>query len=127
MRACLFERTSNTGQRSPSSHAPHGTTQSPARSSVFSLGDLATRRVDRLSAGQRQRVRLALTFLHKPTLVLLDEPQNSLDDEGLELLNDVIGEMTLSGATAICCSPNRDKINSPNDVYELRDGRLVHQ
>ena len=93
----------------------------------FLLGDLATRRVDRLSAGQRQRVRLALTFLHKPTLVLLDEPQNSLDDEGLELLNDVIGEMTSSGATAICCSPNRDKINSPNDVYELRDGRLVHQ
>ena len=93
----------------------------------FLLGDLATRRVDRLSAGQRQRVRLALTFLHKPTLVLLDEPQNSLDDEGLELLRDVLCEITSSGATAICCSPNADKINSPNDVYELRDGRLVHQ
>ena len=47
----------------------------------FSLLDLAKHRVDRLSMGQRQRVRLAMTFIKQPDLVLLDEPRNSLDGE----------------------------------------------
>jgi len=34
---------------------------------------------DGLSMGQRQRVRLAMTFIKEPDLVLLDEPRNSLD------------------------------------------------
>ena len=36
--------------------------------------------------GQRQRVRLAMAFLHRPRIVLLDEPHTSLDDDGLALL-----------------------------------------
>ena len=52
----------------------------------FGLTDLATRRADRLSQGQRQRLRLALTVVHDPKVLLLDEPRNSLDDEGLAML-----------------------------------------
>ena len=49
---------------------------------TFDLGELAERRVDRMSMGQRQRLRIAMTFLPEPEVVLLDEPLTSLDAEG---------------------------------------------
>jgi ABC-type multidrug transport system ATPase subunit len=52
----------------------------------FDLGSFADRRVDRLSMGQRQRLRLGMAFLHQPAVVLLDEPGNSLDASGLAIL-----------------------------------------
>ncbi len=59
----------------------------------FGLTDLATRRADRLSQGQRQRLRLALTVVHDPKVLLLDEPRNSLDDEGLAMLTSAIDDV----------------------------------
>src|SRR3954449_2392300 len=52
----------------------------------FELHELAGRRADRMSMGQRQRVRLAMAFLPHAEVILLDEPSNSLDDRGQELL-----------------------------------------
>ena len=49
---------------------------------TFDLEELAERRVDRMSMGQRQRLRIAMTFLPEPEVVLLDEPLTSLDSEG---------------------------------------------
>src|SRR5205807_495955 len=69
----------------------------------FELQSLARRRVDRLSMGQRQRVRLAMTFVHEPQVVLLDEPHTSLDDEALELVEAAMGECTLRGGSVLWC------------------------
>lgn len=70
------------------------------------LGELATRRVDRLSTGQRQRVRLAMTLIHDPDLVLLDEPMNSLDDQGLCLLGGALAGVILRGGAVVSCAPS---------------------
>jgi ABC-type multidrug transport system ATPase subunit len=91
----------------------------------FELQEFATRRVDRLSMGQRQRVRLALAFLHEPKLVLLDEPWNSLDEPGIEILTRALLEARAGGATAICCSPTGDEILAhADDRYVVADGGI---
>jgi len=74
----------------------------------FTLGALAGRRMDRMSMGQRQRVRIAMTFLHRPALILLDEPANSLDDEGCAVLVGAIEEHRGHGGSALWCSPGGD-------------------
>ena len=79
----------------------------------FELEEFAGRRMDRMSMGQRQRVRIALTFLHRPKLVLLDEPSNSLDDEGCAVLLAAVEEHKRSGGTALWCSPGGDGPGSP--------------
>jgi ABC-2 type transport system ATP-binding protein len=89
----------------------------------FGLDDLWKSRVDRLSLGQRQRVRLALTFMHEPDLVLLDEPHTSLDDAGLELLTQALSDLKARGGAALWCAPRADRVGiSAEHDYVLEDG-----
>ena len=94
----------------------------------FALEELAAQRVDRLSMGQRQRVRLAQTFLHDPGLVLLDEPHTSLDDAGLALIERAIDGVRSRGGAVLWCSPASAKLPLEADAhYLLRDGALVRR
>jgi ABC-2 type transport system ATP-binding protein len=89
------------------------------------LEELSDRRVERLSMGQRQRVRLALAFLHEPDVVLLDEPHTSLDEFGLALLEDALAGVTARGGAVLWCSPASAHLPLPADErYLLTDGRV---
>lgn len=92
----------------------------------FELGDLAGRRVDRMSMGQRQRVRLATTFLHSPRVVLLDEPATSLDDDALALLGDALADHHARGGASVWCAPTAPPDASGVDVaWRIADGVVV--
>ena len=92
---------------------------------VFGLEDFADRRADRLSMGQRQRVRLAMTFVHDPDLVLLDEPANSLDQEGLEVLTAYLEQLRRRGGLAVWCAPEGIQTQLAADAeLRLAEGRL---
>jgi ABC-type multidrug transport system ATPase subunit len=91
----------------------------------FELQELASRRVDRMSMGQRQRIRLAMAFLHQPRVLLLDEPRNSLDDDGYRLLNEQVQDACDRGAAVLWCSPHgEDRVLGCDAGYTLADGRL---
>ena len=91
----------------------------------FCLQELGDRRTDRLSMGQRQRVRLALTFLHSPLLALLDEPVTSLDQDGVDLLCRTFEERTSRGCSVLWCAPTGDHHALPTDrSFAVVDGRL---
>jgi ABC-2 type transport system ATP-binding protein len=92
----------------------------------FELEETAARRANRMSMGQRQRLTLALTFLHAPTLVLLDEPWNSLDGQGIELANAVVTEFVAQGGSSIICVPSGHELElaHAHARYALEDGEL---
>ncbi len=91
----------------------------------FDLEEFAERRVDRMSMGQRQRIRLAMAFLHEPHVLLLDEPRNSLDDDGYRLLSEQIERAAARGATILWCSPRgEDRVIACDAGYTLQNGRL---
>ena len=92
---------------------------------TFELGSLCGRRVDRLSMGQRQRLRLALAFVHGPTVALLDEPATSLDEEGIALLDRALDALKASGGAAIVCLPSGwEQALSVDRPLILADGSL---
>ena len=91
----------------------------------FGLGELADQRVDRMSMGQRQRIRLAMAFLHEPQVLLLDEPRNSLDDDGYALLNEQIQAAANRQAAVLWCSPRgEDRVIGCDASFTLTGGQL---
>jgi ABC-2 type transport system ATP-binding protein len=91
----------------------------------FAVGAYAGRRVDRLSMGQRQRVRLALAFLHEPAVVLLDEPTTSLDDAGQAVLAAAIRRHVESGRSVVWFGPEGERRPlDPDDELCLSQGSV---
>ncbi len=92
---------------------------------AFDLEELAHRRLDRMSMGQRQRVRLAMAVLHEPRLLLLDEPQTSLDGTGLQLLQRELRVHVARGGSVLWCSPLAGDLGvAQARAYALVDARL---
>jgi ABC-2 type transport system ATP-binding protein len=90
------------------------------------LAEFDGRRVDRLSMGQRQRLRLAMAMVRDPKVLLLDEPENSLDEPGILILHDLITDTTRRGGVVLWCSPTGQTSGpEPNQRYMLRDGKLI--
>lgn len=93
---------------------------------AVALGGLGDRRVDRLSMGQRQRVRLAGAFLHDPSVVLLDEPANSLDEDGIAVLAGELERVRGGGRAALWCTPTAGPgVVVPNRRLTIASARLV--
>ena len=77
-----------------------------------------------LSGGQKTKVFLAGIYIHQPDLVLLDEPGNYLDNDGRQLLYDLIRH---TNSTLIVVSHDRKLLNLLSPVYELSThGITIH-
>lgn len=68
--------------------------------------------VARLSSGQRRRTSLAAMIARRPLLWLLDEPHAALDQVGRDLVDELIGEAVLAGATVLFASHELDRANA---------------
>ena len=68
------------------------------------LGDLADRPARVLSRGQKQRLGLARALVHKPSILLLDEPASGLDPRSRIELRDILRQLAASGATLLVSS-----------------------
>jgi len=79
----------------------HGVAAGEARAALalVRLVPLAGRRAEQLSRGQQQRLALARAVLHRPELLVLDEPDASLDAEGRGLLGELFEGRTVVMAT----------------------------
>lgn len=65
------------------------------------LADTADSRVRGFSAGMQRRLALARLIMRNPSVLLMDEPYSNLDEEGVELMNSVIGDIIRSGGAAL--------------------------
>jgi heme ABC exporter ATP-binding subunit CcmA len=67
----------------------------------FGLWDVRDQRVSTFSRGMRQRLGLCRVLLHEPSLVILDEPFNALDDAGATLLDETLDSLVERSAVIV--------------------------
>lgn len=100
----------------------------------LALQGVASRPLGRLSQGQRRRLALARVWLSQRPLWLLDEPDNSLDGEGCQLLVQMLEQHLESGGLAVVVShrglalaPQRTQTLSLSAVAERSPSRPVRE
>ena len=89
---------------------------------------LASRSADpiqKLSGGMRQRVSLAISLVHRPALLLLDEPTVGLDPDLRAVFWERFRRMSESGATIMISSHTMDDAAHCDRLAFLRDGRVI--
>ncbi|HET6758129.1 MAG TPA: ABC transporter ATP-binding protein, partial [Propionibacteriaceae bacterium] len=91
--------------------------------------DPADRRpVRTYSQGMRQRLGLAAALMRRPTLLILDEPSNGLDPQGIQEIRRLLLELNAEGTTIFLSSHLLAEIEQMSThVGVLRDGRLILQ
>jgi ATP-binding cassette subfamily C protein/ATP-binding cassette subfamily C protein EexD len=78
----------------------------------------------RLSGGQRQRIGLARAVFGRPRLVVLDEPNASLDQEGEEALHQAIVRLKETGTTVVMIAHRPSVLGLADKLLVLRNGAI---
>ena len=95
---------------------------------LVGLADVAGRKVGGFSLGMRQRLGLAYTLLGDPGVLVLDEPANGLDPEGIKWMRGFLRELARQGRTVLVSSHLLAEIQQSADaLLVIARGRLVFQ
>ncbi len=82
--------------------------------------------VKKYSLGMRQRLNIAQAIFEKPDLILLDEPMNALDEDGVNLIYKVLKEEKERGTCIIMATHNKSDFSSVCDkILKVSEGRMV--
>ena len=93
---------------------------------LVGLQEAATKRVGQFSLGMRQRLGLAQALLGDPKVLLLDEPANGLDPEGIHWVRQLLRYLAGQGRTILVSSHLLGEISRlADEVMVIRRGRLV--
>ena len=83
-------------------------------------------KVSKYSLGMRQRLGIAQAILHNPNLLILDEPTNGLDPEGIKDLRDLLKDLSSKGMSILISSHNLSELESfCNKVCIIQNGKVI--
>ncbi|MUK40655.1 ATP-binding cassette domain-containing protein [Aliivibrio fischeri] len=92
------------------------------------LGDFIHHRPDNLSGGQQQRVAIARALVHKPSLVIADEPTASLDSQTAENVIDIMKALGKEiGTTFIVATHDYRMAQHCDTCINLLDGTIIKE
>jgi ABC-2 type transport system ATP-binding protein len=95
---------------------------------LVGLASAAGRRAGGYSLGMRQRLGLAVALLGDPGVLVLDEPANGLDPEGIRWLRDLLRSLAAEGRAVLVSSHFLAEVTQTvDDIVVIRDGHSVLQ
>lgn len=90
------------------------------------LSSANNKKYKKYSLGMKQRLGIAAAIMEAPDIIILDEPTNSLDDSGVELVKDIVTEEKNRGALIIVSCHDKSVLEFLSDeIYTITDGRIT--
>jgi ABC-2 type transport system ATP-binding protein len=106
----------------------HGTERQRRFDQVLSfahMSDIPDRRAKQLSGGMQKKLGLACTLIHRPDVLLLDEPTAGVDPVSRREFWDLLTELHLQGTTIVVSTPYMDEAERCNRIGLLFKGELI--
>ena len=92
------------------------------------LDDAGHKKVEKYSLGMKQRLGIAAAILGSPDIILLDEPINAIDGEGVEEIRSLILSLKNEKRIIIVACHDKEEMNLlADEIVHLRDGRIEGQ
>lgn len=92
---------------------------------LVGLGNAVNKKVGKYSMGMRQRLGIAQAIMEYQQILILDEPMNGLDNQGVREMRELFIQLREKGITILLASHNREDIETLCDhVYEIDAGKL---
>lgn len=92
------------------------------------LDDAGHKKVEKYSLGMKQRIGIAAAILGSPDIILLDEPINAIDGEGVEEIRSLILSLKNEKRIIIVACHDKEEMNLlADEIVHLRDGRIEGQ
>ena len=86
------------------------------------------KKVGKYSLGMRQRLGIAQAIMENPDILILDEPMNGLDNQGVKEVREILLNLKEEGKSIILASHNKEDIEALCDkVYEMDHGKLTEK
>lgn len=86
----------------------------------------SNKKYKKYSLGMKQRLGIAAAIMEKPEIVILDEPTNSLDEDGVDLVKHIVRNEKEHGALVIVSCHDEEILKGMSDeVFLLEQGRLI--
>jgi ABC-2 type transport system ATP-binding protein len=80
----------------------------------------------RYSLGMKQRLGIAAAIMEQPDILVLDEPTNALDEDGIETISQIIREMKAPDRVIVVASHERAFLEAVADqIYQMKEGKLL--
>ncbi|MCX6356493.1 MAG: ABC transporter ATP-binding protein [Candidatus Aureabacteria bacterium] len=91
------------------------------------LGGKMHRRPSELSMGEQQRAAIARAVVHRPAILLADEPTGNLDSANSEMILGLFAQMHRElGQTILMVTHNHDVAKAAERTVQMRDGKIVN-
>jgi len=92
------------------------------------LDPYSKKKVRKFSLGMKQRLNIAQAIFENQKIILLDEPTNAIDDDGIQLIYEKLKKLRADGATIIMATHNKEDIEELCDeIIRIDGGRIVNE
>ncbi len=92
----------------------------------LNISQYKNKKIETLSKGNQQKVQFLTSIIHKPELLILDEPFSGLDPVNIEILKNIVKELNNQGTTIIFSSHRMDHVEELcDDICLIDQGEII--
>jgi lipoprotein-releasing system ATP-binding protein len=97
------------------------------RLAMLDIKDLANKKANQLSGGEKQRVAIARALINDPDIIMGDEPTGNLDKKNSDLVFDIFQRLSKDfNQTMLIVTHDQEFAKKTHRIIEMEDGKIIH-